>query len=663
MLSIKNSDGVLSLSPKFFYTIAFLLLTSTCGTLSEAVAQDNTYIENKILLELSPVVFSKGLPENWRLQVSPNAEPLTFDKTSGLCTLTGDNKALLLTPDTEPITLVSPVISVDASCSAVTGVLLGTGANDVDPYMQWLSEDNVLATVPLTEPPVSNAENRRFNLGESAPPDSTTGLQLLVTVKPTDNHGAFHCTTVRLSGTFQEHRRIDVFCNKIGYDQIGPKSFVVRSNFAAQKAFFTLNDIVGEEVLQKELGAATRIQGANGTEWEGFYYRGDFYSYEEEGVFSLTVTLDDQPPVTVPVRIGSNLLIHEAFAPVLAPFARFRAKNTDDTLQLWEAAYIGDTTEPALLWDLVRSWSIIKGLFQSTAAFQPLNDEVLYALEKVAHWVLSHDSSNEVDFVAQTYYAASLACGARYYKESQAIQEAATQLAENTIKNNLEGVLPFSIVMDMFETTNEQQYLEYAERIFPGVSINRVESLLLYENYKTANVTIKLSNMLNRIAEKILKTAENPFGLPKSITENQLGFFLWKPESPTPLKGNNARILAIAEIMAQAYRYAANYSNRDFVFDQLNWILGNNPYDVCLIAGLCNPENPLLFLPEGMTATDANGFVLHGIGPRSINEDTPCFAVTIDEINENTNGFSLYNNARYICAMAYLKRIPVVLPL
>ena len=648
------------MSPKRFSPVLFMFVILLCVMLSGAVAQDNINIENKTVLELSPIILSKGLPENWHLHTDKGNEDITV--SSRLSGLTEDKAALFLTPDTESITLVSPIVPIATSCSAVTGVVLGTGSNNADVSMQWLSGDEVLTTTPLREPPMSNETNRRFNLSESVRPENANGLQLLLTVNPTENNGTFHCTTVRLTGTFQEQRRIELFCNKIGYDQVGSKSFTAYANFLAQSAVFTLNDVVGEVVYTGELSSATRIQGADGIEWDGYYYKGEFTSFEKEGEFSITITLDDQPPISVPIRIGFTLLWNEAFAPAIAPFTRFRVEGTE-SLNLWEAAYVGDSTEPALLWDLVRSWSILQGRFRNDRAFQPLNDEVLYGLEKVAQWVITHGNTDENDFVGQTFHAASLACGAHFHKENASILEAAKILAETTMSNNLEGVLPFSIAMDMLEATKEQQYLEYAERIYPGVSINRIEPLLSYEGYMRENVSIRLNNIFSGIAEKIIKSANNPFGLPKGITEGQRGFFLWEADSTTPLKGSNARILAVAEIMAQAYRYASSTANRDFVYDQLNWVLGNNPYNVCLIAGLCNPEQPPLFLPEGMTITDAKGFVLHGIGPRSTNEDYPYFAVAADEINESTNGFSLYDNARYISAMAYLNRIPVARPL
>ncbi len=626
----------------------------------QAYAQGEDHVENKSLLELSPAVLAGGLPEGWQIHVN---ETVVGEDPAGVWRLASDASAVVLTPDAEAVTLASPVLTVEVACNAISGAVLGAGNNEVEGWLQWMAGDVVVAKVPLREPPISNTESRRFNLAESARPETADAAQLFLTISPAGNT-PFRCATIRLSGTFSEKRAVSLFCNRIGYDQMGTKRFTAYSNFFARTATFVVSDVTGVPVYNGELTTAARIQGADGKEWDGYYYRGNFSGLEQEGEFTITISLDDQAPVSVPIRIGFNLLWQEAFAPTLAPFKRLRvnADPTAATLQLWETAHIGDTTEAALLWDMVRSWSLLKGRFQNTPAFQPLHDEVIHALERVAQWVITHGDTDH-DYVSQTLYAASLACGAYFYKESTEILEAATILAEDVIKNNLGGVLPFSIAMDMYETTKEPRYLQYAERIFPGVSINRVEPLLAYEGHKGENVTIKLSNMFNEIAERIIRNAENPFGLPKATIENQRGYFLWEADSTTPLRGGNARLLAVAEVMAQAYRYAASPDKRDFVYDQINWLLGNNPFDTCLIASLCDGNAPHVLLPEGMTATDVQGFVLHGIGPRNANEDYPCFATAADEVNENTNGFSLYNNARYISAMAYLKRIPVARPL
>jgi len=630
-----------------------------------ATAQDEQQIEYKSLLELAAANVTETMPEGWNIVVG-DASPGSAAADSALWHVENDGSGISIMPQTQSLSLTSPVLSLNDSCTTLSGVVLGSGIAKVEAQIRWMSKDAVVDVAPLREPPVSNEANRRFNLVETNRPDNTDAAQLLLTVYPNDDAQAtFRCTAVNLTGAFSSIQSLTLCHNKIGYEQVGPKFFTVCANFIARQARFTVNDAVGESVFSGELSTAERIQGAAGAEWEGYYYRGDFSVFEEEGDFTLTVALDEYEPGTAPIRIGFNLLWDEAFAPALAPFKRLRMEPSEEknTLQLWNPAFAGEATDAALLWDIVRSWSIVKGRFRNDPAFVPLNDEALYGLGRVAQRVVEHNNAGSEDTIQETLYAASLACGAHYYKESAIILEAAKLLAEDTMNKNLEGALPFSVVMDMYEVTQENRYLEYAKRIFPGISAIRIEPLLAYEEYTDEYISVNINNMFTKFADPITKNANNPFGLTQATSEGQRGFFLWKQEVKEPLKGSNARILAAVEIMAQAYRYTAKFEYKNFVYDQLNWILGNNPYNVCLIAGLCDPDIPSVTLPEGWTLADANGFVLNGIGPSKAEVDSPQFAVTTDDISENTNGFSLYNNARYISAMAYLKRIPVVRPL
>ena len=653
-MSIKN------LSEKHCLLVAALSLYAITVT-----AQDEQQIEYKSLLEFAAANVTETMPKGWSIVVG-DASPGSGEADSALWRVENDGSGISITPQTQPLCLISPVLSLDDSCVTLSGVVLGSGSAKVEAQIRWMSKDAVVDVAPLREPPISNEANRRFNLAETNRPDNTDAAQLLLTVYPDNNAPAtFRCAAVNLTGAFSSVQSVTLCHNKIGYEQIGPKFFTVHANFIAREAKFTVNAASGENVFSGELSTAERIQGTAGAEWEGYYYRGDFSVFEEEGDYVLAIALDEYEPVNAPIRIGFNLLWDEAFAPVLAPFKRLRVEPSEEknTLQLWNPAFAGEATDAALLWDIVRSWSIVKGRFRNDPAFVPLNDEALYGLERVAQWVVEHENAGGEDVVQETLYAASLACGAHFHKESALILEAAKRLAEHTMNKNLEGALPFSVVMDMFEITQDNRYFDYAKRIFPGISADRIEPLLVYEEYTSDCISATINIMFTKFAEQIIKNANNPFGLTQAISEGQRGFFLWKQEAQNPLKGSNARILAAVEIMAQAYRYTANYKYKNFVYDQINWILGNNPYNVCLIAGLCDPDMPSVTLPEGWTLADADGFVLNGIGPSTAEVDSPQFAVTTDDISENTNGFSLYNNARYISAMAYLKRIFVTRPL
>ena len=622
-----------------------------------ARGQNDEHREYLSVMELGASDLGSGLPEGWRITDGSGAE--AAEANGNLWRVEPDsngNAAICLTPEAQPLSLVSPPVPMEEGCAALSGVVIGNGDNEVSASLQWLSKDEVVATVPLREPPVSDARRRRFNLAESPRPETADGARLLVTAAPTEG-ATFCCTAVRLTGMFAAPREVSLFYNKIGYEQVAPKFFTVQANFPAERAVFSLTDPLGLRVFSGTLSPGKTVKGANGVSWEGYYYQGNFSFFEEEGDYTLTVELDQCEPVSADIRVGFNLLWHEAFALALAPFRQLRVENDDDDkLRLWRPAFLGGVSDAALLWDIVRSCCIVR-LHAQTDAFVPLREEALYGLERMARWLDNGNSGVNQD--EQALHAAIMACGARLFPKSDLVMAAARRLTETIMTSGQKGILPFSAVMDMYEATKESRYLEHGRRIFPGISTEYIDPLLIFESYTDTMITIPLSNHLGGLADRIVGAADNPFGL---AMENG-GFFLWETETDDPLRGNNARLLSIVEVMAQACRYAAKPEYTTFVYNQFNWIMGNNPYGVCLIVGLCEPDAPFLVLPENATLEQPYGAVLHGVGPVAPDTDRPFFGANKNEAAESTHGFSLYNNARYISAMAHLKRIPVAPPL
>ncbi len=641
---------------------AALLLSGMTGAVAFGLETDQR--EYKTILEITPDDMAAGPPAGWTFIDGDETALDTIPADAETWGEDEDAQAFSIAPQSTPVTLLSPPLPLEPACVAVSGVILGAGANEVAATLRWLENNVTAQTESWREPPVSSDSRRRFNLAETEAPEGADGARVALTVYPEDAAG-FRLESIRLMGVFSSKPEVAMFHNKVGYEQVGPKSFVVSANFRSDKAAFSLVDAFGTTVYSGDLSRTTRIQGADGAEWDGYYHRGDFSALQEEGEFTLTVELDHGAPVTAPIRIGFNVLWEEAFAPALAPFKRLRAPVSDNsTLQLWNATFTGDASDAALLWDIVRSWSILRGRFQDTPAFAPLHEEALYGLERLAHWINDGNAAAITSKRDETLFAASLACGARFHPDSEAIRNAARQLAERIMTANRACPLCFSVAMDLYATTQENRYLEYARIIFPGVSTERVETLLDYEGYTGAFITPALGNLFEGIAEQVVTHADNPFGLPLQTEAAGRGFFVWNADAQDPLRGANTRLLATAEIMAQAQRYAANPQFREFVHDQINWLLGNNPYGVCMVVGLCDGDaSPPVVLPAGMTRDDLYGAVLHGIGPRAADDDRYHFDMgNTGAVNESTNGFSLYNNARYISALAYLKRIPVARP-
>ncbi len=123
----------------------------------------------------------------------------------------------------------------------------------------------------------------------------------------------------------------------------------------------------------------------------------------------------------------------------------------------------------------------------------------------------------------------------------------------------------------------------------------------------------------------------NPFGYSRQLVQDTLGnrrstfFFPHGSEASPWWQGENARIAS----MATAARLCAPLFTDDKVFhdqlenfalDQLNWILGVNPYDACMLQG-AGHNNPTYGFFGTFEYTNAPGGIVNGITSGLTNED------------------------------------------
>jgi hypothetical protein len=123
----------------------------------------------------------------------------------------------------------------------------------------------------------------------------------------------------------------------------------------------------------------------------------------------------------------------------------------------------------------------------------------------------------------------------------------------------------------------------------------------------------------------------NPFGYSRQLVQDTLGnrktsfFFPHGSDAAPWWQGDNARIAS----MAAAARMAANIFKDDkpfhdqldsFALDQLNWILGLNPYDASMLQGTGH-NNPVYGFFGTSEYTNAPGGIVNGITSGYNNED------------------------------------------
>lgn len=161
-----------------------------------------------------------------------------------------------------------------------------------------------------------------------------------------------------------------------------------------------------------------------------------------------------------------------------------------------------------------------------------------------------------------------------------------------------------------------------------------IVSLLYYYPYATAEVQANIKSTVKASMEfelAITKEVNNPFGYSRQLVQDTLGnrrsaFFFPQGSDASPWwQGENARLAS----MAAAARMAAGLFKDDqplhddlerFALRQLNWILGLNPFDACMLQG-SGHNNPAYGFFGTFEYTNAPGGIINGITSGFENEE------------------------------------------
>jgi hypothetical protein len=161
-----------------------------------------------------------------------------------------------------------------------------------------------------------------------------------------------------------------------------------------------------------------------------------------------------------------------------------------------------------------------------------------------------------------------------------------------------------------------------------------VVSLLNYYPLASPAVQATLKTAIRRSLTfelSITKEVNNPFGYSRQLVQDTTGkrhsafFFPHGSEASPWWQGENARLGS----MATAARMAAHLFGDDkafhdslenFALDQLNWILGLNPFDACMLQGTGH-NNPAYGFFGTFEYTNAPGGIVNGITSGLDNEE------------------------------------------
>lgn len=177
-----------------------------------------------------------------------------------------------------------------------------------------------------------------------------------------------------------------------------------------------------------------------------------------------------------------------------------------------------------------------------------------------------------------------------------------------------------------------------------------VVSLLYYYPYASADLQKSIKSAVKSSMEyelSITHEVNNPFGYSRQLVQDTLGnrrsafFFPHGSEASPWWQGENARLSSMAsaaKLAAITFKDDTAFSNKlqNFAADQLNWILGLNPYDACMLQGTGH-NNPAYGFFGTFEYTNAPGGIVNGITSGFENEDDIDFNLPYSQTHKDAD--------------------------
>ncbi len=174
----------------------------------------------------------------------------------------------------------------------------------------------------------------------------------------------------------------------------------------------------------------------------------------------------------------------------------------------------------------------------------------------------------------------------------------------------------------------DRPFFHAADAGLPVVSLIKYAEIAGEEQKKTALAAVKKS-----LESEMAISAEvnNPFGYARQYVQNKKGerrssfFFPHDTETAPWWQGENARLGSIAtasRMASQAFKDDTVFSDKlqAHAWNQLNWILGLNPFDACMLEGHGRNNVQYLFF-NSFEYTNAPGGICNGITAGLYNEN------------------------------------------
>lgn len=483
---------------------------------------------------------------------------------------------------------------------------------------------------------------RRMRLSNIAKPAGAVRVRMLLLSPPSTETW---WDDVQLSAQTASVPFVELFYNQAGYEVAMPKRFTAASTFSTPQGAFRILNEKGTVVHEGKTEPPSRITGANGADWGRLFWRGDFTPLDEPGKYRIELDIDGNLVQSGEFEIAPDLLWTHLYAPLSSAVHDRRCGEgipCDSASAAWDQRG-ATSTDASVLRALNEIYSIIlwRIFDRESGALPGLGQELQWGGDRLIDQLKAGEPSDDL--------VVALAGLARNFPGEQRFVDAARAALSAPRAMPLPPLQEYCAAIDLYVATRDAALLPRVQALYPGPATEIPEYVVRYEAEidEAVMVTFDLGKRLAEQADALLKRADNPFGICPDARDGLPRYF----DDSEARMGNTAQLLRAAALVARAYRYTPKIEYQRFIFDQFNWLLGNNPFGISFVEGVGTRNLPAYAKPNTKFPRGVpTGAVANGAAASAEGADVPSLtAVSAD--------CPLANSVAMLDALAHFKRI------
>jgi len=625
------------------------------------------------------------------------------------------HSAVKVTTKDNRFLLGSTEIAVDNNLKNIDVSVRYKGKTTPTAEIVWQGANGIIRVDQLQIDKQNNSEWVQLSSEGLVPPNSASWFKLIL---GNEQSAVSWWYEAHIKGNFEVERNVQVYVNQLGFELSGQKYFTASSNYKSKSATFEIIDQNNQTVYSSSLDFRDRIKGAFGHDWGSYYWRGDFSQVKKAGHYRVKIVLDGLEDTSWPFEIADNLYWENTVRPAFKFFYYQRCGM--EIPGFHKACHLDDAADEKheQFFDLSGGWHdagdynkyynapYVLGLANAYHNQQDLIlseeidkdgtneilDEILWGADFSRRMIAPDGSARgevtsgwgyfgvpelETDNIPKTgderplkgaisgknssRHTAAMAKVARITKENSKYIDAAKRGLSWAVDQKLQGPLQLSAAVDLYAITGDEEYSNLSKKLFDVCGLDNAATAIEYDKVFQTDHSQQIKEKLTKEADRMLEWSDNPFGFYTYGPKENSNYFGTPADHPKFAIGTNHYVLDAVEKMGLAYLYNPNPLYLEFIYNQLNWILGNNPYGISLMEGVGSSFAPTYhhrYVLAGVPRGAVPGGVINGIVWKDIGVDTPYFDMSgVDIPYYASNEFWLPHNTNYLKAISVLQKI------